>query len=108
MYLEAQFGSNVSPLSHPRTNPSPSATAGAGSENADTKTEFQPDEKAELARLHALGIPVPGIEIRVDNKLARVWLEDLDVECADRILRERVKAVVERGVECTAGLWAGS
>jgi len=64
----------------------------------------------ELARLHALGIPVPGVEIRVDASIARVWLEDLSVECEGKgtaVLKDRVKAVVERGVECIAPLWAG-
>lgn len=106
MYLEAQFGPAVTPLPHPRANPAPDASNGA--EDGGVKAEFSLDEDEELARLHALGIPVPGVEIRVDGKVARVWLEDLDVECADRILRERVRVVVERGVECTAGLWAGS
>lgn len=69
--------------------------------------EFTPDEKAELSRLHALGIPVPGLLIRVDKHEARVWLEDLSVECANSVLRERVGRVVQRGVECVSGLWAG-
>jgi cleavage and polyadenylation specificity factor subunit 3 len=53
-----------------------------------------------------LGIPVPGIEIKFDKWLAKVWLEDLDVECANNALRARVKAVVERGVETVSGLWS--
>lgn len=63
-------------------------------------------DKSELKRLHALGIPVPGLEIRFDKYVAKVWLEDLEVECASAALRARVKAVVERGVECVSGLWA--
>jgi cleavage and polyadenylation specificity factor subunit 3 len=53
-----------------------------------------------------LGIPVPGIEIRFDKYVAKVWLEDLEVECASQALKARVKAVVERGVETVSGLWA--
>lgn len=63
-------------------------------------------ESAELDRLHALGIPVPGIEIKVDKHVARVWLENLEVECANAVLRDRVRIVVERAVETVAGLWA--
>jgi cleavage and polyadenylation specificity factor subunit 3 len=67
--------------------------------------DISPEDKAELKRLHNLGIPVPGIEVKFDRFVARVWLEDLDVECASNPLRARVKAVVERGVETVSGLW---
>lgn len=66
---------------------------------------MSPEDKADLKRLHNLGIPVPGIEIKFDRFCAKVWLEDLDVECANNALRARVKAVVERGVETVSGLW---
>jgi cleavage and polyadenylation specificity factor subunit 3 len=55
-----------------------------------------------------MGIPVPGIEIKVDKHVARVWLEDLEVECANPVLRDRIRVVVERAVETVAGLWAES
>jgi len=58
-----------------------------------------------LKRLHNLGIPVPGVEIKFDKFVAKVWLEDLEVECGNNALRARVKAVVERGVETVSGLW---
>ncbi|KAF2261813.1 endoribonuclease YSH1 [Lojkania enalia] len=67
--------------------------------------DLSPFDKSELRRLHGLGIPVPGLEIRFDRHVARVWLEDLDVECGSAALRARVKAVVERGVETVSGLW---
>ncbi|RMZ73116.1 endoribonuclease ysh1 [Pyrenophora seminiperda CCB06] len=35
-----------------------------------------------------------------------IWLEDLEVECANNALRARVKAVVERAVETVSGLWS--
>lgn len=63
-------------------------------------------EKKEMARLHAIGVPVPGVEIRVDKQVAKVWLEDLSVECSSGVLRDRVRAVVERAVECVAPIWA--
>jgi cleavage and polyadenylation specificity factor subunit 3 len=66
---------------------------------------FTESEHRELARLHALGIPVPGLEIRVDKMVARVWLETLEVVCGHRALRDRVVAVVERGCEIVAPLW---
>jgi cleavage and polyadenylation specificity factor subunit 3 len=68
--------------------------------------ELSAEDKVELKRLHNLGIPVPGIEIRFDKYVAKVWLEDLEVECASNPLRARVKAVVERGVETVSGLWS--
>ncbi|PTB70971.1 hypothetical protein BBK36DRAFT_1176174 [Trichoderma citrinoviride] len=63
-------------------------------------------KRKELARLHKLGIPVPGISIRLDSKMAAtVWLEDLEVECGNKVFADRVRAVVERAVEVTAPLW---
>ena len=62
-------------------------------------------QAAELDRLHRLGIPVPGVLIKVDKMEARVWLEDLEIECAQKVFADRVRAVVERAVEVTAPLW---
>ena len=59
-----------------------------------------------MERLHSIGIPVPGVEIRFDKHVAKVWLETLEVECASPVLRERVRAVVERAIETVAPLWA--
>lgn len=145
MFLEAQFGTNISPITRPRltydsnlaasSSSKDMASRGADSVSADVPTEgertgskdapLQPhgdsrrsdaeaeaeeeatDEAAaqELKRLHELGIPVPGIEIVVDKHVARVWLEDLDVECPNRTFRDRVQAVVDRAVETVAPLW---
>lgn len=111
MMLEAQFGSNIAPIERPRV---PSDLAIGPTEGAeDTKTELNEEriadiESAELDRLQALGLPVPGIEIKVDKHVARVWLENLEVECANAVLRDRVRIVVERAVETVAGLWATS
>ena len=63
-------------------------------------------EAEELERLHSIGIPVPGVEIHVDKHVAKVWLETLEVECGYAVLRDRVKAVVERAVETVAPLWS--
>jgi len=61
---------------------------------------------SERARLAALGIPVPGLEIKVDKMVARLWLDDLTLECASKVWRERILAVVERAVEVVAPLWS--
>lgn len=110
MMLEAQFGSDISPIERPRI---PTATKDADTQEPikqededDDEAETAELEAAELARLQALGIPVPGIEIKVDKHVARVWLEDLEVECANAVMRDRVRVVAERAVETVAGLWA--
>ncbi|KAF2756872.1 Metallo-hydrolase/oxidoreductase [Pseudovirgaria hyperparasitica] len=110
MFMEAQFGSGITPLTHPKLKAP--ATPGSdvtehGDDDGDETEEFSAAEQKELARLHGLGIPVPGIEIKVDKSVAKVWLEDLEVECENnRVLRDRVKAVVERAVETISGLWS--
>lgn len=135
MMLEAQFGSDISPIERPRlpTTTAPtkqeSATStpaikkdpdaptptpdnqGNSAKEEDEDEGYQDEDKiaeleaAELSRLQALGIPVPGIEIKVDKHVARVWLEDLEVECANAVMRDRVRVVVERAVETVAGMW---
>ncbi|KAJ5994755.1 Endoribonuclease ysh1 [Penicillium waksmanii] len=112
MMLEAQFGSEISPIEKPRV---PAELAVGNTDGTDTiKAEDINEERiadiesAELDRLHALGIPIPGLEIKVDKHVARVWLENLEVECANAVLRDRVRIVVERAVETVAGLWATS
>ena len=119
MFLEAQFGPLVSPIEHPKL---PQKAPKLNQENDGTKHEpddddeedYEPEEDpedveaAEMERLHSIGIPVPGVEIKVDKNVAKVWLETLEVECASAILRERVRAVVERAVETVAPLWGRS
>lgn len=119
MMLEAQFGSDISPIERPRLPKQ--ATNGTAKNETSTPTKPDPDstprgdeddpstakaELAELARLQALGIPVPGIEIKVDKHVARVWLEDLEVECANAVMRDRVRVVIERAVETVANMWS--
>ncbi|EXJ83508.1 endoribonuclease ysh1 [Capronia coronata CBS 617.96] len=112
MFLEEQFGDTITPIEKPRLQYQ--ADIKAVTENGETKKEEDPSEDeddieaadaAERARLAALGIPVPGLEIRFDKHIAKLWLENLDVECANAVLRDRVKAVVERAVETIAPLW---
>ena len=95
MILEAQFGDTMTPIEKPRLPSKPLATQnGASTEiEKDEKDEEQEEEKEEalsgaelaeaeaeeLGRLHALGIPFPGVEIKIDKHIARVWLEDLEV-----------------------------
>lgn len=124
MFLEAQFGAeNVSPIAEPNPSslpPLPSKKDTSKKENdshSDQSMDVSEDEdeqerqlkerqKMELARLHKIGIPVPGIAIKVDKMEAKVWLEDLEVECPSRVFEARVRAVVDRAVEVTAPLCA--
>lgn len=113
MFLEEQFGDNIAPIEKPPVNVQRDSKAAAGSElpkdeemsDDEDEDDIESAEAAERARLAALGIPVPGLEIRFDKHVAKLWLEHLDVECANGILRDRVKAVVERAVETIAPLW---
>ncbi|SMQ47566.1 unnamed protein product [Zymoseptoria tritici ST99CH_1A5] len=104
MFLEAQFGEDcVGPIARPKM---PAVENGAdGEEEEVDEVEREKAEAAELTRLHALGIPVPGLEIKVDKAVAKVWLERLEVECGNRTLGDRVRAVVERAVDTVAPLW---
>lgn len=105
MFLEAQFGEDaITPIAVPKLPTTAATDTSEGDAVAAEKSRARL-EAAELDRLHALGIPVPGLEIRVDKMVARVWLERLDVECATRSLADRVRAVVERAAEVVAPLW---
>jgi len=106
MFLEAQFGEDaIRPIEKPKLANDDVANEDSADAMAVEKARAQ-REMAELDRLHRAGIPVPGLEIRLDEKLsARVWLETLEVECSTKSLRERIKAVVDRAVEVVAPLW---
>lgn len=118
MMLEAQFGSDITTIEKPRlTLKSDQGQNGTAETEPKPKDEDSDDgemdeeqisnaEAAELARLRALGIPFPGVEIKIDKYVARVWLEDLEVECSYPVLRDRVRVVVERAVETVASMWA--
>ncbi|GLB09406.1 endoribonuclease ysh1 [Aspergillus tubingensis] len=122
MMLQAQFGSEITAIERPRLPPN-SITNGTtdkvASDDKSTPVKEEEEEEeeeeeddlteleaAEISRLHALGIPFPGLEIKVDKHIARIWLEDLEVECANPALRDRVRVVVERAVETVASMWA--
>jgi cleavage and polyadenylation specificity factor subunit 3 len=126
MFLEAQFGAdNVSPIAEPKPSSLPPIPAAATkkkepgtetSDNEDASMDVSEDEEeeerrlkerqnAELERLNRLGIPVPGVAIKVEKMEATVWLEDLEVESNNKVFGDRVRAVVERAVEVTAPLW---
>lgn len=112
MFLEEQFGDHVVPIETPKVSHQPDTKGPAAGdqeikdEQSDEEVDIESTQAAERARLAAMGIPVPGLEIRVDKNVAKLWLEHLDVECANAVLRDRVKAVVERAVETVAPLWA--
>lgn len=115
MFLEAQFGPQIAPITRPKLAAGLSHASGNGdpikqeaSEELDmdeAEAERADLEAEELERLHSMGIPVPGVAITVDKYVAKVWLETLEVECTYGVLRDRVKAVVERAVETVAPLW---
>jgi cleavage and polyadenylation specificity factor subunit 3 len=115
MFLEAQFGAdNIVPIAIPKVTtkrlPTPPTIKndeeGEPESAKDEDEELEALQRQEIERLHKIGIPVPGVEIKVDKMVAKVWLEDLEVECANRVFGDRVRAVVERGAEVTAPLWA--
>ena len=111
MFLEEQFGDSISPIEKPRMQHYSESKENMKSETkeesgSDEEDDLEDQEGAERARLAAIGIPVPGLEIEVDKHVARLWLENLDVECGNAVLRDRIKAVVERAVETVAPLWS--
>jgi len=102
-FLEAQFGAdNVSPVETPKSVRQDGVKEEADAEKMDTDDS---EKDREIERLHKMGIPVPGVQITVDKMQATVWLEDLEVECNNKVFADRVRAVVERAVEVTAPLW---
>lgn len=115
-FLEAQFGAdNVAPVADPKlpalATPTASEAGDAmaveavdGEKEADAETDDR--KRKEIERLHKLGIPVPGIAVKVENMNATIWLEDMEVESNKPVFADRVRAVVERAVEVTAPLWA--
>jgi cleavage and polyadenylation specificity factor subunit 3 len=116
MFLEEQFGPTITPIERPKIDfAAVKAERAAGDvkdedgddddDNDDEEEDIEELEAAERARLASAGIPVPGLEIKVDKHVAKLWLETLEVECANQVLRDRVKAVVERAVETVAPLW---
>ena len=113
MFLEAQFGTeNLTPIAVPKlpTNAllnleSPSAMKDEEGFGNDER-ELEALQNQEIERLHKIDIPVPGVEIKVDKMIAKVWLEDLEVESVNKVFGDRVRAVVERAVEVTAPLWS--
>lgn len=112
MFLEEQFGQNITPIEKPKLDQSKTIKGSPSSEDnvkAEASSEDEEDievlEAEERARLATLGIPVPGLEIKVDKSVANLWLESLEVECGNGVLRDRVKAVVDRAAETVAPLW---
>ena len=107
MFLEEQFGTGITPIETPKLAKAnvQASTNGVKDESSADEEDPEEAEATERARLAAIGIPVPGLEIRVDKNVAKLWLETLEVECANGVLRDRVKAVVERAVETVAPMW---
>lgn len=110
MFLEAQFGPSLTPIEKPKIESLVKGSNGIKKESEDEMSleAIAEAEAEELERLHNLGIPVPGIEVRVDKYVAKIWLETLEVECPSQVFGQRVKAVVDGAVETIAPLWASS
>lgn len=114
-FLEAQFGQdNVAPVTTPKLPAVEDTEDKIKKDEADDAmkteedsedTQLQERQQKEIDRLHKIGIPVPGVSIKVDRMNATVWLEDLEVESNNKVFADRVRAVVERAVEVTAPLW---
>jgi len=106
MFLEAQFGEDaITPISRPKLNVSEVDDVDTSEDPIAAEKVRAQLEMVELERLHKAGIPVPGLEIKVDKIVAKVWLETLEVECGMRSMADRIRAVVERAVEVVAPLW---
>ncbi|KAH6688580.1 endoribonuclease YSH1 [Plectosphaerella plurivora] len=116
MIVENQFGAdNVNPVADPKLPPldEDETMQDADSKNEDDDTDpeaakqerLEARRRAELERLHKIGIPVPGIHIKVDKMEATVWLENLEVECAHKAFADRVSRICDRAAEITAPLW---
>lgn len=103
MFLEAQFGEdNISPIPIPKIAEKRYDMDVEGDEVSEEKAQAQ-----ELARLHAAGIPVPGLCVKLGNQEVKVWLENLEIEYAkeSKTVADRVRAVVERAISIVAPLW---
>ncbi|KAK3297962.1 beta-lactamase-like protein [Chaetomium fimeti] len=101
----ANNNANPNPNGESAMDVSPPSSSSDNDNDNDSEDDQQKRQRAELARLHKLGIPVPGVRVKVDKMEASVWLEALEVECGNRVFADRVRAVVERAVEVTAPLW---
>ncbi|KAH9835985.1 endoribonuclease YSH1-like [Teratosphaeria destructans] len=90
--LESHFGEDaLSPVATPRL---PLELQGAD-------VEAVVKEKAvasELARLHGLGLLVPGVEVRDKGAVGTVWLEGFEVESESKVLRAGIQVVVDKVV----------
>lgn len=111
MLLEAQFGSDVTPIKSLRpkktSQPTPPPDSDAQELGEDEEMTDGEVEKA-LERLHHIGIPVPGIAINVNGQIVNIWLEDMSVESVtakSAVLKQRVEMVVREAIECVAPLW---
>lgn len=115
--LEEQFGDCVTPIEDLTLLPPsylPGAITKAATKGEAVKKEEDGGEmdtevremaiEATRNRLAKLGLTCPGVEVRVDEHVARVWFEGLDVECKLDSLRMRLKTLVERAVEGVAPL----
>lgn len=108
LLLEAQFGTDVTPIHNPRRKTPTSTSSSSDTIEPDDPELTDLEVQATLQRLHTLGIPVPGIAINVGGQIVNVWLDDMSVESVtakSAVLKQRVEMVVREAVECVAPLW---
>lgn len=74
-------------------------------EDDEAEDDMEARTQAELARLQAIGIPVPGIAVKVDRMEAKLWLEDFEIECGHKALADRIRAIVERACDMMDPIW---
>ena len=113
MLLETQFSGSITPIKKPQLfkkrsespNPMVNKTEIKDEPLEDGEEDLAELEAEEMDRLHGIGLPVPGLEIQVDKHVATVWLETLEVDCPNGVVRDRVKAGIEQTVESMASFW---
>ena len=91
LFLETQFGDCVTPLPPTATSPQQLLTQ-----------EDAPEDQImdQVSRV------VPGVQIKIDSVVANVYFDSLTVESRNESLKMRVKTVVERAIETSAGFVA--
>jgi cleavage and polyadenylation specificity factor subunit 3 len=116
LLLEEQFAptesdpdSVISPLTTPRLPQEllpPAETDQTSQEKALAQAQH-----SELERLHSLGFPVPGLEIKAGGSVAKLWFGQneaglgLEIETGARALKARVQAVVEKVGDGVGWMW---
>ena len=121
LLLESHFKGPITPVSKPRLFAKSSEPPESAIEKVevndrsiendqgvemDEEEDIAELEAEEMDRLHGIGLPVPGLELQVDKHVATIWLETLEVDCLNGVVRDRVKAGIEQTIESMASFWS--